>query len=709
MSSHNNSRGPLVAEKRDIGRKPVTRSKKPRAKRKAAPKKRGILGWIFAPFVWLLRIFWRFTWRIGVVVVVLTALGVFYTASQLPDYTELVDGRVRGSVTMSDRDGEVFAKRGDQFGGMITAQSVSPHLRNAVVAVEDKRFFRHIGVSPRGVASAVRINLRNGRGPLSGNGGSTITQQTAKLLCLGVPFDPTKWDDEAAYESDCRTTTLWRKVKEAVYALGMEVKYTKDEILTVYLNRAYTGGGYRGFEASANGYFGKPAAAVNPAEAAMLAGLLPAPSVLAPTNNLERSQNRAGVVIGLMEDQGLLSKAQADDARANPAVLSEAAQSSGGGYFADWVMSTTPSFFGSETTEDVLMRTTLDPRIQTAAEEALLWVFENKVRAGSEAQAAVVVMSPDGAVRAMVGGRNVKATGGFNRATQAVRQTGSAFKPFIYATALELGFSPYDLIDDQPLVITVPGSGEWALQNYDREFKGPISLTQAIAESRNIPAVVLSEEVGRELIRQVAQGFGIQSDLAAGPAMALGVSESTLIEMTGAYAGILNGGSSVMPYGLVDLRMRGDTEPLMTNDGLGIGERVIREPAARQLTWMMTQVVEQGTGRRAQLDGWQIAAKTGTTQGARDAWFIGFTGDYVTGVWMGYDDNRPLTGVTGSGLPADIWRETMARVTVGQQPTILPIEFPQSQSSGRIISHEGIVVDDTISDILEGILSQVDE
>ncbi len=709
MSNQNNNRGPLVAEKRDIGRKPTTRSKKTRSKRKVAPKRRGILGWVLAPIFWILRLLWRFTWRIGIIAIVLTGLGVFYTASQLPDAADLVDGRVRGSVTMADRDGEVFATRGDQFGGMITAQSVSPHLRNAVVAVEDKRFYRHIGVSPRGIASAVRINLRNGRGPLSGNGGSTITQQTAKLLCLGVPFDPTKWDDEAAYEADCRRTTLWRKVKEAVYALGMEVKYTKDEILTVYLNRAYTGGGYRGFEASANGYFGKPAATVNPAEAAMLAGLLPAPSVLAPTNNLERSQARASVVIGLMEDQGLLSTDQADSARANPAVLSEAAQTKGGGYFADWVMSTTPSFFGSETTEDVLMRTTLDPRIQQAAEDALTWVFENKVREGSEAQAAVVVMSPDGAVRAMVGGRNVRATGGFNRATQAVRQTGSAFKPFIYATALELGFSPFDLIDDQPLIITIPGSGEWAPQNYDREFKGPISLTQAIAESRNIPAVVLSEEVGRELIRQVAQGFGIQSDLAAGPAMALGVSESTLIEMTGAYAGILNGGSSVSPYGLVDLRMRGDTEPLMTNDGLGIGERVIRETAARQLTWMMTQVVEQGTGRRAQLEGWQIAAKTGTTQGARDAWFIGFTGDYVTGVWMGYDDNRPLTGVTGSGLPADIWRETMLRATAGQQPAVLPLEFPQAQSSDRIISHEGIVVDDTISDILEGILSQVDE
>ena len=702
-------RGPLVAEKRYASGNKTKPRKRNTAKTKKtrAAKKRGLLGWLLFPFVWVLRLIWRFSWRMAAVVGILVGLGAWYIAAQLPDYTELVDGRVRGSLTLTDRAGEVFATRGDQFGGVITADSVSPHLRNAVVAVEDKRFYRHLGVSPRGIASAVRINLREGRGPLSGNGGSTITQQTAKLLCLGVPFDPTKWDNEAAYEADCRRTTLWRKVKEAVYALGMELKYTKDEILTLYLNRAYTGGGYRGFEASSNGYFGKPASAVNPAEAAMLAGLLPAPSVLAPTNNLERSQARANVVIGLMVDQGYLSEAEGRAARLAPAELSETAQALGGGYFADWVVATTPSFFGTETTEDVIIQTTLDPAIQDAAEEAITWVFENKVKEGSEAQAAVIVMSPDGAVRGMVGGTNVTATGGFNRATQARRQTGSAFKPFIFATALELGFSPNDLVDDRELQIDVPGSGVWEPQNYDREFKGPVTLTQSLAESRNIPAIVLSEEVGRELVRQVALGFGIESDLASGPALALGVSESTLIEMTGAYAGFLNGGSSVTPYGLTQLRMRGDAEPLMTNEGLGIGERVIREEAARQLTWMMHQVVEQGTGGRARLDSWEIAGKTGTTQGARDAWFIGFTGDYVTGVWMGYDDNRPLSGVTGSGLPADIWRETMTRITDGWQPTRLPMEAPPAGSGNAPLVNEGIVADQEIVNILEGLLNQL--
>ena len=226
-----------------------------------------------------------------------------------------------------------------------------------------------------------------------------------------------------------------------------------------------------------------------------------------------------------------------------------------------------------------------------------------------------------------------------------------------------------------------------------------------MAESRNIPAVVLSEQMGREIVRNVATGFGIDSDLAAGPALALGVSESTLIEMTGAFAGILNGGSSVTPYGLTDLRFLGDTEPLMDGSGTGIGERVIQQSAARELTWMMAQVVESGTGQRAKIDGWQIAGKSGTTQAARDAWFIAFTGDYVTGVRMGYDDNRPLSGVTGGGLPADIWRETMTRVLAGQQPVPLPMQAPAQQGNGTVM--EGGTTDAVADQVLQNVLENI--
>lgn len=683
MASSGKGGRPLVADRRYGAQKPAPQ--KPSkgggpSSRKAPPRKpRRQHGFVVGLFVGLWRLIWRIvwgvTWRATAVVSLVLALATFFFFSQLPPVQDLLDGRARGSVTLLDRDGKVFAWRGETFGGQVSAEHVSTYLHDAVVAAEDKRFYQHFGISPRGVASAIRINLREGRGPLQGNGGSTITQQVAKLLCLGVPYDPTQWKSEAAYEQDCRSGGVWRKVKEIPFALAMEVKYSKEEILTIYLNRAYLGAGARGFEAAAQRYFGKSANEVSPAEAAMLAGLLTAPSRFAPTNNLQRAQDRANIVIGLMAEQGYITPQQADEARKNPARLSAAAEAKSGGAFADWVMESTPSFLANDTTEDVIIRSTLDQHLQKAAEDALAYVFETKVKDGSTAQAAIIVMSADGAVRAMVGGRGNPDAGSFNRATQAKRQTGSSFKPFAYAAAMDLGFSPADYVEDTPLTINIPGSGPWSPQNYDKKYKGMITLTEALAESRNIPAVRISEAVGRDVVRKVAKDFGIDSDLAQGPALVLGASESTLIEMTGAYAGILNGGSAVTPYGIVDLRLKDDQEPLMGATG-GLGERVISEQAARYLTYMMSQVIEQGTGTRARLPGWEAAGKTGTTQAARDAWFIGFTADYVAGVWMGYDDNTPLKGVTGGGLPADIWHEVMVRVHEGLQPTPLPMEIP---------------------------------
>ncbi len=676
----------LVADKRYTKKpkrkpaKPAARSRKPKARARPARRSGRKGSWLTrllrGTFAWVFRLTWRLALRGTAVLAILLALGVGYFYTTLPPVEDLLDARARGSVTLLDRNNEVFAWRGEQFGGQITADTVSPNLRNAVVATEDRRFYRHLGVSPRGIASAVRINLAEGRGPLSGNGGSTITQQTAKLLCLGVPFDPNKWESETAYEADCRQGSLWRKVKEAVYAFALEASYTKDEILTIYLNRAFLGAGSRGFEAASQRYFGKSAANVTPAEAAMLAGLLKAPSRYAPTRNLQRSQDRANLIIGLMEEQGYLSPGEAQDARANPAELSAAAEARAGGYFADWVMESGPSFLTRDTTEDVVIRTTFDQRIQTAAEEGLQKVLDERLKDGSQVQAAIVVMSADGAVRAMVGGRKFKGVAGqFNRAIQAKRQTGSSFKPFVYATALELGYRYDDTILDEPITIDIPGSGPWSPRNYDKKFRGPVTLTDALKYSLNIPAVRLSQAVGLDNVRTVASEFGIESDLALGPALALGASESTLLEMTGAYAGILNGGSSVTPYGLVELRLQGEQEPLMTEGG-GIGERVITPQSAEQLIYMMNQVVEGGTARRARLPDREMAAKTGTTQGARDAWFLGFTADYVAGVWMGYDDNTPLSGVTGGGLPAAIWREVMVRVHEDLPPRPLPMIRP---------------------------------
>ncbi|WP_420326456.1 transglycosylase domain-containing protein [Mameliella sp.] len=716
MSSSKGKSGRLVADRRypRKAQKPAAkpaRGRKTSQRRKPVRRQRrgGILGFFGTILRWILRLIWRVTLSATVVVALILGSAVLYVYSGLPELSDVTDGRARGSVTLLDRDGKVFALRGDQFGGAVTADTVSEHLKNAVVATEDRRFYWHFGVSPRGVASAIRINLREGRGPLQGHGGSTITQQTAKLLCLGVQYDPDEWESEADYVADCRRGSLSRKAKEAIYAIAMEAKYTKDEILSIYLNRAYMGGGAYGAEAAAQRYFAKPAAALNPAEAAMLAGLLTAPSTLAPTSNLQRSQDRAATVLRLMHDQGYLGEEDMRHYQENPAVLAQGARNLGGGYFADWIMSSDMDYLIGDTTEDVIIETTLDQRIQRATAAAVDKVFAEKVREGSKAQVAVVVMSADGAVRGMVGGRDTDATGLFNRATQAVRQTGSAFKPFVYATALELGYSPLDTVVDEPHCLNIPGSGQWCPENYSRQHYGRVSLAEALEKSLNIPAVKVSETVGRDLVLRVARDFGIYRELVDTPALALGASEATLLEMTGAYAGILNGGSSVRPYGQRLIRYKGASDPLIEASG-GMGERVIREEAARQLVWMMRRVVAQGTGGRAALPDRQVAGKTGTSQEARDAWFVGFTADYVAGVWMGYDDNTPLTGVTGSGLPAEIWHEVMVRVHDGLPVRPLPmmepvppkVPEPEPQPAPRQPQRRDSILEQVLRDILGG-------
>ncbi len=687
---------PLVAEKRDFtGAKsrPKKASVQTKSKPKAAKTKRksgasksrgGVFGWLLRAFG---RLMWWGFFRLAVVGLLVLGSAVAYYYLQLPPVGKLMDARENGSVTMLDYKGDVFAWRGDQFGGLVTAETVSPHLRNAVVATEDKRYFRHFGISPRGILGAIRINLSEGRGPFEGNGGSTITQQVAKRV----------------YFSDL--PGLQRKLKEVPMSIAMELKYSKNEILTIYLNRAYLGAGTFGFQAASERYFGKSARAVNPAEAAMLAGLLKAPSTYAPTRDLGRAQDRANLIIGLMEDQGYLTAEEARNARTNPARLSETAEKRAGGYFADWIMESAPDFLIKDTTEDVLIRTTFDERIQRAAEQALAQVFETRVKEGSNAEAAIVVMSADGAVRAMVGGRKTQIAGSFNRATQALRQTGSSFKPFVYAAALESGYRYDTIVEDAPITIDVPGSGPYSPKNYSREFLGPITLTEALSKSINTVAVRVSEAIGRERVRAVAQDFGINNEVAAGPALALGASESTLLEMTGAYSGILNRGRASIPYGVTEITLQGDDTPLLGKTG-GAGNRVINEFAAEQLVYMMHQVVETGTGRRANLGSRQAAGKTGTTQGGRDAWFVGFTADYVAGVWMGYDDNSKLSGVTGGGLPAEIWRETMLKVHEGLPEKPLPMSIPAPISAGNT---EMVNLEDAIRKDLKSIERQISD
>ncbi|MGF1657891.1 MAG: transglycosylase domain-containing protein [Rubrimonas sp.] len=582
--------------------------------------------------------------RVGIVFAVILGGAVWAMHAQLPEADALFDGRARGSVTLLDRNGDVFAWRGEQYGGEIRPGDVSPHLVHAILAAEDRRFYSHWGVDPRGIARAALVNLRAGRVV---QGGSTLTQQVAKNVFL---------TDERSIE---------RKLMEVPMAFAMELKYDKNDILALYLNRVYLGAGTYGFEAASQRYFGKSAKFVSPAEAAMLAGLLKAPSRFAPTTDIAQAQGRAAVIVRAMESEGYLTAAQAQAALGAPAGLSQAAAARIGAQFADWAMADGPDYLTTGTAEDVVIRTTFDPRAQRAAEAALAHVFETRVKPDSRAQAAIVVMTPDGAVRAVVGGRDGRA-GGFNRATQALRQTGSAFKPFVYAAALERGMSPNDVVADAPL--TLAG---WSPENYGGGYSGPVTLTDALARSINTVAVRVGERAGRDRVRDVAKRLGISSPLAEGPALALGVSEATLIEMTGAYAAFASGGLSGAPWGLREIRLRGDDAPLMRADAQR--RRVLDHRVAGRVTAMLEEAILRGTGTRAALpDGRPAAGKTGTTQAARDAWFIGFTADYVAGVWMGNDDNAPLTGVTGGGLPAEIWRDTMARLHEGAPVRSLP-------------------------------------
>ena len=652
---------------------PFLFDKKPSRRKKSVKKPSLLKSLIYWPF----RVLWLLGSRSALLGLVAFGGWTIFDLTNLPEASTLMDSREDGSITLLDRNGKVFAWRGDQFGGIVTADTVSPHLKWAIIATEDKRFYQHYGISPRGIASAVRINLQEGRSALEGHGGSTITQQVAKRV----------------FFEDVRG--FYRKILEVPRSLAMEIKYSKDEILAIYLNRAYLGAGSYGFEAASQRYFGKSARDVTPSEAAMLAGLLKAPSRYAPTRNLERARSRANLILGLMQEQGYLSERDTRIAQSNPAELNSVAAQKAGGFFADWIMESAPEFLIKNTKEDLIIRTTFDETIQEKAEEALSFIYETKVNENSKSQAAIVVMSRNGAVRAMVGGRKTGLAGEFNRATQALRQTGSSFKPFVYATALEQGWSGYDVFIDEPITIKIPNQPDYSPKNYSDEFKGAITLTQALAQSINTVAVQVSEMVGRETVIQLANDMGIRQKIHSTPSLALGASESTLLDMTGAYSGFLNLGIARRPYGLEIITIQGEDFPLFEG-GENTPYRALSEETALNMTYMLYQTVETGTGRRARIEGHEIAGKTGTTQGSRDAWFIGFNADYIIGVWMGNDDNTPLNDVTGGSLPAEIWHETMARILEDYPSTFLDMQAPIDPNSIAIASS----INDAVNNIM---------
>jgi penicillin-binding protein 1A len=553
-----------------------------------------------------------------------------WCAYDLPGPERLNELKRQPSVTIVAADGSLLASYGDLYGDSVRLADLPPYLPAAVLATEDRRFYSHWGVDLRGIARALYVNAKEGD---MVQGGSTITQQVAKNLFL----TPER--------------SLHRKGQEMLLSLWLERTFTKDQILELYLNRVYFGAGTYGVDAAAKKYFGRSARDVTIFQAAMLAGLLKAPSRFNPFNDKDLARSRAELVIRNMVAAGQLSEEEAS-AISESAAPSISAQASNqiGQHFADWVIDQVSSYVGYAD-QDLVVQTTLDPALQKQAEQTLARVLAEQGPAMKASQGALVTMRPDGAVMAMVGGTDYRGSQ-FNRATQALRQPGSAFKAFVFLAAFENGYVPGNLFVDGPIRI-----GNWSPGNYNDRYYGKVTLRDAFARSLNSVAVQLSEKVGRAKVIDTAHRLGITEPLDNNPAIALGVSETTLLEMTGAYAAFANQGNGVWPFGIERIAAR-DGTVLYERQGSGPG-RVASAASVRKMLDVMAATVENGTGRKAKIDR-PVYGKTGTSQNFRDAWFIGLTSDLVTGVWVGNDDNAPMDKVTGGTLPVTIWHDFMA-------------------------------------------------
>ena len=595
--------------------------------------------------------------NVSVIVSVILFIAVVNYVNKLPPIEELLDDRKRGSVTLLDRNNEVFAWRGNQFGGILKSNVLNPVLHDAIISVEDRTFYSHYGVSLRGILGAIRINLREGRGPFSGHGGSTITQQVAKILCL--------LQGDINTQKHCRRSTISRKLLEIPFALALEYAYSKKDILSIYINRVYLGSGAYGFEAASERYFNKSSSELSIGEAALLAGLLKAPTRYSPINNKDLSQSRALTVLKIMRDQKQISVTDFEKAVKSLPIIRENNINEIGSYYADWVMQDAPQEITTQSKEDIIIRTYFDPKIQKAVDNTILSFLETEIMSDSKAQIAIVVMSADGRVRAMSGGRpSEKIPGQFNRAYQAKRQPGSAFKPFVYGAALDIGISPNTILTDEPVTIMFGENNykEYSPKNYDNKYLGPVTIEEAFSKSLNTVAVKVGTQIGINRVKTLARELGIETFIPSEPSIALGSSEVNLLELTTAYAGILNNGTKVYAKGWRDLSVKKSNE-IIIKEGSERGFRVFSKLAAQTLKYLMFSSVETGTGKNASVKNWQIAGKTGTSQSFRDAWFVGFSTNYVIGVWMGNDDNRPLKNVSGGGLPAKIFSKIMTKIS----------------------------------------------
>jgi len=581
---------------------------------------------------------WGTTMALWGILIVGCILGYF--AYSLPDVSGIDVIEKRPSIVLQTSSGARFATYGDLYGKMLEPNAIPTSMKQALLATEDSHFYSHFGINPISLVRAMWRNYQAGRVV---EGGSTITQQLAKNLFLTPKRN------------------IQRKIREVLLAFWLETKYSKDEILALYLNRMYFGSGTYGIDAAARKYFNKPAGKLSIVESAMLAGVLKAPSRYAPTVNLKRSQQRSTVVLRRMQDVGYLTKSEADKLVKNPAKLRHA----GSGfknvrYFSDWVVGEVQSFMG-RTEDDLIITTTLDLKMQKVAEKTLEKQLVKNAKKYKVGQAALLALSPSGAVKAMVGGRSYSKSP-FNRATDARRQPGSVFKTIVYAAGFEDGRSPDDVYLDGPININ-----GWKPHNYTRRYSGAMTLRDAYAKSINTVAIKLSEDIGRQKVATMAGKLGLSGKMPTHPSISLGTNEVTLLEMTSAYAVIANGGQSVLPYGVLEIRnSRGKI--LFKRKGSGLG-RLISGKTVNNMRDIMTTTMTAGTGRAAN-PGFAAAGKTGTTQDYRDAWFIGFTPNLVTGVWFGNDNGAPTKKVTGSNLPAYAWKDFVTAAS-GPQKTIV--------------------------------------
>ncbi len=570
--------------------------------------------------------------------------GLFaYYASQLPPIDQLAVPKRPPNIAILSDDGSLIANRGDTGGPAVRLIDLPPYLPKAFVAIEDRRFYEHNGVDPIGMARAL---LRDIAGGGSVEGGSTLTQQLAKNLFL------------------TQERTLSRKIQEAILAFWLERRYSKDQILELYLNRVYFGSGAYGVEAAAQKYFGKSARFVTLSEAAVLAGLMKSPTKLAPNRNLAGANERAAQVITAMAEQGHITEAMAKAALANPAQVKHDKSAGSINYAADYVMDALADTVGA-IDEDIVVTTTINLKMQAEAERALTEELNAKGAKFGVEQGALVALDPNGAIKAMVGGRNY-ADSQFNRAVAAKRQPGSSFKPFVYLAALEKGLTPDTVREDAP--ITVKG---WSPENYSREYFGPVTLTKALALSLNTVAVRLGLEVGPKTVVAVAHRLGITSDLDPVPSIALGSSEVTPLEMVSAYAAFANGGLRVQPHVIARVRTANGKQ-LYVRRNANFG-RVIEPQYVAMMNQMMEETLLTGTARKAELPGWQAAGKTGTSQDWRDAWFLGYTSYLVAGVWLGNDNSSPTKKVSGGNLPVEIWSRFMRAAHEGVPVAGLPV------------------------------------